>query len=352
MRKRRVDQFSPSVPERDAIGNEVIALDRILRSLGYQTRIFAEEERSDRGVRSWSRYADSPGDVLIVHYSHGSDAYGPLLETAPESIFLYHNNAPIQFILGLEAGVLRAGRQGFDELPRYAGLSVKVVAHSELSASDLRRAGYGEVQVIPYLLNEDLYSERPAPDIVERYSGDGGRNLLMVGRVVPHKKIEDGLFILDYLQRHVNPRRRLFVVGSSASAESYQKALETLADEMGLEDVVFTGSVSQSELTAYYQLADVLLFLSEHEGFGVPLVEGMRMDLPVLARASGAAREVLGDAGVLFETADWPLLAETAELVMAETPWREQVLGGQRRRREYYSAAEGERRWRDFLTGL
>ena len=352
MRKRRVDQFSPSVPDRDAIGNEVMALDRILESLGYETRIFACEERPDRGIRGWSRYLESPGDVLLVHYSHGSDAYGPLFETAPKSIFLYHNNTPIEYMLGLEERVPRSARQALDELPVHAGRSLKVAAHSELSASDLRHAGYGEVQVIPYLLNEDLYSEPPAHDIIERYSRDSGRNLLMVGRVVPHKKIEDGLFVLDYLKRHVDPRRRLFVVGSSAYAESYQRALETLVVDMGLEDVVFTGSVSQSELAAYYRVADVLLFLSEHEGFGVPLVEGMRMDLPVLARASEAAREVLGDAGVLFETPDWPLLAETAELVMAETPWRERVLAGQRQRREHYSAEEGGRRWRDFLSGL
>ena len=352
MRKRRVDQFAPSVPERDAIGNEVIALDRILRSLGYETRIFADEERSDRDIRGWSRYADSPGDVLLVHYSHGSDAYGPLSETAPESIFLYHNNTPIHYMLGLEEHVPRSGRQGFEELPLYAGLPRTVVAHSELSASDLRRAGYRDVKVIPYLLNEDLYSQPLAAHIIERYSGNQGCNLLIVGRVVPHKKIEDALFVLDYLKRHVDPRRRLFVVGSSAYADSYRKALDALVDEMGLDDVVFTGSVPQSELAAYYLLADVLLFLSEHEGFGVPLVEGMRADLPILARASDAAREVLGDAGVLFETPDWPLLAETAELVMAETPWREQVLAKQRARREYYSAAEGEGRWKDFLAGL
>ena len=157
MRKRRVDQFSPSVPERDAIGHEVIALDRILRSLGYETHIFAEESSVDRGIRNWARYADSPGDVLLVHYSHGSDAYGPLFRTAPESILLYHNNAPIQFMAGLDESVLRAARQGFAELPNYAGVSGKVVAHSELSASDLGRAGYEDVHVIPYLLNEDLF---------------------------------------------------------------------------------------------------------------------------------------------------------------------------------------------------
>ncbi len=352
MSKRRVDQFAPSVPERDAIGNEVMALDRLLRSLGYETRIFAANESVNRGIRNWTGYRDSPGDLLLVHYSHGSDAYGPLLEAAPASVFLYHNNTPIRFLLGLEESLPRAARQGFEDLPRYAGVAGKVVAHSEFSASDLRRAGYADVQVIPYLLQEDLYSQRPDQSILDRYRGDDCRDLLMVGRVVPHKKIEDGLFVLDYLKRQVDAARRLFVVGSSAYAASYRQSLDSLIEEMDLQDVVFTGSVSLSELAAYYQLADVLLFLSEHEGFGVPLVEGMRMDLPVLARASDAAREVLGDAGVLFETTDWPLVAETAELVMAETPWREQVLAGQRRRREYFSAAEGERRWKEFLTRL
>ena len=73
---------------------------------------------------------------------------------------------------------------------------------------------------------------------------------------------------------------------------------------------MFTGPVPDDELAAYYRWADVYVSLSEHEGFCVPLVEAMAMDVPVLAYAAGAVPETLGGAGVLFAPKDLELAAE------------------------------------------
>ena len=77
---------------------------------------------------------------------------------------------------------------------------------------------------------------------------------------------------------------------------------------------------------AYYRIADALLFMSEYEGFGVPLIEAMRMDVPVFGYAAGSVPEVMGDAGVLFQTKDWPIIAETVALVTSDQAWRQRVL--------------------------
>ena len=63
------------------------------------------------------------------------------------------------------------------------------------------------------------------------------------------------------------------------------------------ERFVFTGGVPNEDLAAYYRWADAYVSLSEHEGFCVPLVESMAMDVPVLAYAAGAVPETLGGAG-------------------------------------------------------
>jgi glycosyltransferase involved in cell wall biosynthesis len=65
--------------------------------------------------------------------------------------------------------------------------------------------------------------------------------------------------------------------------------------------VTFVSGISDGALAAHYVAADVLVMLSEHEGFGVPLVEAMSHGLPVVAFAAGAVPEVVGDAGVLLE---------------------------------------------------
>ena len=113
--------------------------------------------------------------------------------------------------------------------------------------------------------------------------------------------------------------------------------------------VTFAGSVSLAALVAYYRTATAFVSLSEHEGFGVPLLEAMRFDLPVIAYDAGAVAETLGDAGLRVKSRD---LAEIAELVglVAERPELRTSLGlaGQKRVAEF-STARVEKRTRDVL---
>ena len=76
----------------------------------------------------------------------------------------------------------------------------------------------------------------------------------------------------------------------------------------------FTGPVPDEELAAYYRHAHAYVSLSEHEGFCVPLVEAMAMDVPVLAYGAAAVPETLGGAGVSFAPKD---LEHAAELLGA-----------------------------------
>ena len=74
-----------------------------------------------------------------------------------------------------------------------------------------------------------------------------------------------------------------------------------MAEYQMLEDrFIFTGPVPDAELAAYYRASSVYISLSEHEGFCVPLVEAMAMDVPVLAYSAAAVPDTLGGAGVQF----------------------------------------------------
>ncbi len=96
-----------------------------------------------------------------------------------------------------------------------------------------------------------------------------------------------------YRTRH-NPRSRLLLVGSYSGFERYLAMLHALVARLGTPDVHFLGHVSNEELTALYDVADVFLCASEHEGFCVPLVEAFHKRVPVLAYAATA---VPGDDG-------------------------------------------------------
>ena len=354
MSRVSIDQFSPCVRERDAIGNEVVALQMVLTKLGYSSRIFAEEAGTVVGqrVHQWRRYRGSARDLLLIHYSYGSAAYQTLCSLPQRKILLYHAPTPAKYLAGLNPAMPATAVQAVHELPRLASSIDTAVAHSAFTAQDLQAAGYRSIQVVPYLLYEPLYRPPPDKEVLARFQGDGWKNLLAVGRIVPNKCLEDCLFVLDFLKRYVDPHWRLFLVGSWKGTEAYKGRLQNLAERMDLADIHFAGSVPQSSLLAYYTIADALLFMSEHEGLGVPLIEAMRMDVPVFAYAAGSVPEVMGDIGVLFQTKVWPIIAETVALATSDHAWRERVLSCQRDRVAAFSADLIEQRWRVLIEQL
>ena len=70
------------------------------------------------------------------------------------------------------------------------------------------------------------------------------------------------------------------------------------------EDVFFTGHLPADEFLAVYQLADVFLSMSEHEGFCLPLLESCYFQVPVVAFDAAAVAETLDGAGILFRDKD------------------------------------------------
>jgi glycosyltransferase involved in cell wall biosynthesis len=96
--------------------------------------------------------------------------------------------------------------------------------------------------------------------------------------------------------------------------------------------VLFTGHTDHSDLLACYAAADVFVSMSEHEGFGVPLVESMLTRVPVLAYASSAIPFTLGAAGVQFREKSLDAVAELAHALAFDPALRRPVLEGQDRR--------------------
>jgi glycosyltransferase involved in cell wall biosynthesis len=101
-------------------------------------------------------------------------------------------------------------------------------------------------------------------------------------------------------RRIYDPRARLRLVGGTSSP-SYREALGRFVVDLGLEEAVdFAGSVTTSELVAYYGTADVFVCCSDHEGFCVPLLEAMHHCVPVVAYGVAAVPETMGAGGLVI----------------------------------------------------
>jgi glycosyltransferase involved in cell wall biosynthesis len=124
---------------------------------------------------------------------------------------------------------------------------------------------------------------------------------LSVGRLAPNKAVEDTLEALLCFRQTYDPGASLRVIGRP-SLTLYAQALHRFSAELGLADAVtFEERLSDEALADAYQEADVLVVLSAHEGFCLPVVEAMAQGLAVVAWARGALPEVLGDGGLLIE---------------------------------------------------
>jgi glycosyltransferase involved in cell wall biosynthesis len=110
--------------------------------------------------------------------------------------------------------------------------------------------------------------------------------------------------------------------------------------------------VDHRELLACYRSSSVFVSMSEHEGFGVPLVEAMRLRVPILAYARTAVADTLGEAGVRFTDKPIDVMAETAHHLATDATLREAVLAGQDRRVRDFAPAAVEARLRAYVDAL
>lgn len=138
----------------------------------------------------------------------------------------------------------------------------------------------------------------PKPErLIKRFGLEQKRVALFLGGLKQRKNL---FFLLD-LWRDVTRERddvRLIVAGSGHLLER----LRRYAEKAGLQErVIFTGYVPESEKVDYYNLADVLIFPSTMEGFGLTVAEAMSCELPVVASDRGSLPEVAidGEGGFL-----------------------------------------------------
>lgn len=329
---RVLHQLMGALHHGDAVGNEALAIRGHLRAAGFASEIFAGRVdprlgSEARPLREWAG-EDGSATACLYHFSPGSPAGRVALAAAGPLAVVYHNVTPARFFAGWSDESERLAGQAGGELAELAQRAAIGLAMSTFSRRDLEAAGFAEARRLPYV--HDPRRRAPPSPVFRRLYADGRSHVLAVGRIAPNKRIDDVFRAFALLQRGPLPRSRLLVVGD-CGLRTYADALAALARELRLRDVVFCGHVEEGELAAAYGLADVVVSLSEHEGYGVPLVEAMLAGVPVVAYDAGAVAETMGGAGILLGEKRPELVAGVIESLVCDRGLREAVLAGQER---------------------
>jgi glycosyltransferase involved in cell wall biosynthesis len=321
----------------DAISNEAMVMRALFREWGFDSRIYCEHRRILPELRAEAFDLDElkqncqPEDVVLLHLSIGSQANDVFRDLSAKKALLYHNITPPDYYQLVQPSTAVDLARGRKQAAGLAGVATVNLADSAFNAGELAAWGYPPSAVFPLMLDFNKLGGTPDRSVMRQF-GDGKVNVLFVGRCAPNKKIEDVISAFAYFQKGVEPHSRLILAGSHAGTERYHRLLITMARDLKLESVVFTGAIPQSQLNACYRSAHVFLCMSEHEGFCIPLVESLVHRVPVLAYAACAVPETLGGAGVLFHEKRFEPIAEMMGRIARDPALRAVLLAGQDKR--------------------
>ncbi len=322
---------------------------RVLGRLGHDETVLVHHAHpgARRATEPVRRILRDPDVSVLMHFwNYNPDAW-ILPKVRGRKAVYYHNVTPPEFFAPGTA-TREATERGLAQLRRIADAFDLVVADSRHNLEDfgrfLRTPRPGLV-VHPVVDAEALRAGPFEGDLVRRLRRGPGARWLFVGRVARNKRQERVMTLFDRYARAVDPAARLWLVGNDTQDPAYRAGLEALRRALPSgRRILFTGPVGDRSLRAYYRAASLFVCASEHEGFGLPLVEAMAYGVPVIAFAAAAVPETMGAAGILARSWDAPRLVELAALLESDAGLRARILAGQRANLERFGAAEAERR--------
>jgi glycosyltransferase involved in cell wall biosynthesis len=177
------------------------------------------------------------------------------------------------------------------------------------------------VYVIPFGVNVDEFCKKDVKSLF-------GKESFVLGCI---KALED-LYNIDILIKAFSVLKlkfpskslKLLIIGVG----SQEAELKTMVSDLNLkEDVIFTGRISFSEVSNYFNMIDVLVNISDYESFGVSVIEAMACEKPVIATNTGGLKEIIENStfGSLVEVANVEQTAHEMERYLLDEDLKRKV---------------------------
>lgn len=213
-------------------------------------------------------------------------------------------------------------------LPRFAAKAKRIIAVSEYTRQDIIRH-YGvdgdKIDVVYNGAHEEYkplgYSEREA--VKQQYTG-GEEFFLFTGALHPRKNIVNLLKAFVQFKRRQRSPIKLVIVGRMAwQYDEIAKARELMPFK---EDVIWTGYLQVDELARITASAYALVYPSLFEGFGIPILEAMSCNVPVIVSDTSSMPEVGGDAALLVDPASPEDIAAKMMMIYKDEQLRNRMI--------------------------
>lgn len=329
----------------DSIGYDAVFEYKMLREIHGESRVRIFSERFDPKLYPgvpiepitdlWERLEKNPDATIVYHYCDGWPEFDDyLLTSVGDVVVRWHNNTPPWFYGATHRRSVERTIAGFRTILKFiAKADIKFWVNSNFSLNQLRVLGASPARAAVVYPGSRFLEPQHAKltaaaegksDWSAAAAEDQPIRLLFVSRVVAHKGHRHVVTFAGALQRALDREVSVTFLGRDDPATTLKSDLYALGESEGVE-VLLKGEVSEEELVNAYRQADLFVCFSEHEGFGMPIFEAMRLGLPVMCLGRTALRELMQAHPFMLHELDFAR-AVAATRLLADSDTLSQVL--------------------------
>lgn len=191
--------------------------------------------------------------------------------------------------------------------------------------------------------------------IYESESGKGGENLkpyfFFAGRVKYRKNVHGIAQGFIKFKNKIKSDCKLVIAGGYGG-DYYNRILEELKKNNLQDDVVFAGYATKDKLASFYRNALCCVFLSFHEGFGMPIIEAMSLGVPVITSNISSMAEVAGNAGILVDPYNTDDIAAAMEKIFLDENLRKEKIIKGLERAKMFSWEKAANEYLDLIKSV
>lgn len=284
--------YAPDIFFTDAVGNYCLGLAKLLEGHYAKINLFAERFAYNTIIniqKSENLFKlDLTEYILFINYSIYDPHIDKLLALNCKKIIYFHGVTPYQYFSDWDAAAEEMCRKAIQQLI-FLNKCDALITNSKTTKEFLSQYINTENSYVipPVFLNSGVFKEEglklQSQDITPI-------QLMMIGRVAPHKNLEDGLlFLRNLLNKDIYGE---LVIAGHIQNKDYFEYILKLSKQMGiLNSIQFTGSLPDIFLINRLKTCHLLLSMSKHEGFGIPVLEAMHLGVSTLVRSGTATDE-------------------------------------------------------------
>lgn len=263
------------------------------------------------------------------------DGYLPLRSSIP-SIAVIHDINFLHHAKGLPTITQRYFNHFF---PKFAQKATRLVTVSEYSKNDIVNNFSVPAEKVDVVYNGANTKFKPLVEdakvrVRDTYS-HGKKYFVFVGALNPRKNIDRLLMAFDMFKKDSGLDYALVIVGEKMFlTHDITAAYNSMVFK---DDVIFTGRLGVEDLCKVIGAATAMTFVPYFEGFGIPMLEAMYCDVPLIASDRTSMPEIAGDAAYYIDPFSVESIVHAMKLVATDHKLRDALVAAAQKRRQLFS---------------